>query len=186
MKSLKGHLLIAAPSLLDPNFVRTVLLMLEHNEEGAAGIILNRPTDAEVTQIISQVFPDQEEFEWDKAIHLGGPVPGPLMVIHTMADLADQEILDGVYSCIDATKVQEIIRRRAEPSLIVANYAGWGPGQLEAEMEQDSWLTLPASVEHIFWSEAGDLWDGIVKQIHSARLAQLLGIRHFPADPSVN
>jgi putative transcriptional regulator len=185
MKSLKGHLLVATPELLAPFFTRTVILMFEHSEEGAAGVVLNRPTEATVTDLSEQVF--EERFEWAKPIHLGGPVPGPLMVIHTVEGLSDREILGGVYSSIDASHVQQVIRGRTEPSLIVANYAGWGPGQLESEIAEGSWSSAPATAEHVFWAGAEDLWDAVIKQIHAAPpLAGLLGLRNVPEDPTVN
>ena len=88
MNSLKGHLLIASPDLDAPFFTRTVILMLEHGAEGALGVVINRPTEATVTDIAQKIFED-EPFEWDKTISLGGPVAGPLMVIHTDEEQAD-------------------------------------------------------------------------------------------------
>jgi putative transcriptional regulator len=184
MNSLKGHLLIASPTLLAPFFTRTVILMLEHNAEGALGVVLNRPTDTTITDIGEQVF--GERFEWDKPIYLGGPVPGPLMVIHGDEGLADQEVLPGLSSSIDATKVQEALRGKSDPMLVVANYSGWGPGQLEGEFGVDSWLTLPATVEHIFWAGEKDLWDVVVQAVNTRKLSEFLGIRDVPPDPSLN
>src|SRR5262249_10976329 len=131
MKSLKGHLLIATPHLLAPFFTKSVILMLEHNEEGAMGVILNHPTDTTVTDIAETVL--GEGGGGDKPLGLGGPVPGPLMVIHGEEELSDQEVLPGVYSTIESSKIQALIRQRNEPTLILANYSGWGPGQLEGE-----------------------------------------------------
>ena len=184
MNSLKGHLLIATPELLAPFFTRTVILMFEHTEEGAAGVVLNRPTEATVTDLSEQVF--EERFEWAKPIYLGGPVSGPLMVLHTDEELSDRQIIAGVYGTIDANQVQQVIRRRAEPSLIVANYAGWGPGQLEAEIAEGAWSSTPATVEHIFWAGPEDLWEAVVKQAGGPGVAGLLGLRNVPEDPSVN
>ena len=143
MNSLRGHLLIATPGLRDPDFARTVLLVLEHDEGGAMGVVLNRPTGATLSDLAGKVF--EEGFVWDRPIHLGGPVTGPFAVIHAIEDLADREVIPGVYHTVEATKVQEIISRKPEPSLAVANYAGWGPGQLEGEFDEGSWLTLPAT-----------------------------------------
>src|SRR3954447_19268323 len=126
MNSLKGHLLIATPQLLAPIFSRSVILMLEHNEEGAMGVILNQPINTTVTDLSGKIFEDG--FEWDKPLHLGGPVPGPLMVLHTSEEMADQVILPGICHTLEASRVQEIIRQRPERSLIIANYSGWGPG----------------------------------------------------------
>lgn len=184
MTSLKGHLLVAHPGLLDPNFARAILLMFEHNREGAAGVILNRPTVATISDISEQVF--SERFEWDKPLNLGGPVLGPLMVLHDEESLADEEVMDGLFRTIDAAKVQVLIRRRAEPSLIVANYAGWGPGQLDAEVREGSWLHTPATAELVFTAGDDDDWESLVRSIEGAGLPNLLGIRDLPPDPSVN
>ena len=126
MNSLKGQLLIATPQLLAPIFTRSVILMLEHNEEGAMGVILNQPINTTITDLAGKIFEDG--FEWDKPLSLGGPVPGPLMVIHTFEDLADAEVLPGIFHTLEASRVQEVIGRRPEPSLIIANYSGLGTG----------------------------------------------------------
>jgi putative transcriptional regulator len=185
LKTLKGHFLAAAPSLLDPNFFRTVVLIFEHGAEGAAGVVINRAMDATISEIAEQVF--DEPFVWDKPIYLGGPVPGPLMILHGEADLADQEVLPGVYSTVEADKVREVLRRRAEPSIIVANYAGWGPGQLEAEMAEESWITAPASADQLFGDEPDDLWDQVAALSEDELdLAEFLGVPMVPEDPSLN
>ena len=184
MNSLKGHLLIATPELLDPNFVRTVTLMLEHSEDGALGVILNRPTEATIADLSGQIF--EEPVEWEKLLHLGGPVEGPLMLIHTVEDLSDKEVYPGLYNTIEASKVKELLQLKTEPSLIIANYAGWGPGQLESEFDVESWLTLPATTEYIFWTGAKDLWDVVVNALSARRLSEFLGLRELPPDPTLN
>jgi putative transcriptional regulator len=186
MNSLKGHLLIATPQLLTPAFARSVILMLEHGEDGAMGVILNQPLSTTVTDLAGKIFED--DFDWDKPLHLGGPVPGPLMVLHALEGLADREVLPGVYHTIEAALVQEVIRRRPEPSLVVANYSGWGPGQLEGEFGWDSWTTLPATPEHVFWSGEKELWQAVVNQVHARTLSEFLKLdpRGLPPDPSLN
>jgi putative transcriptional regulator len=184
MNSLKGHLLIATPQLLAPVFAQSVILMLEHNDEGAMGVILNQPLNTTITALSGKIF--EEDFEWDKPLSLGGPVPGPLMVLHTIADLADQEILPGVYYTIEASRVQEIIRQRPEPSLVIANYSGWGPGQLEGEFGWDSWLTFPAKEEHVFWAGEKELWKVVVNEVNARKLSDFLNLREVPPDPRMN
>jgi putative transcriptional regulator len=184
MNSLKGHLLIASPQLDVPIFSCSVILMLDHGEEGAMGVIINHPIDSPLTSLSGKIFDD--DFEWDKPIHLGGPVAGPLLVLHTVAEMADQEVLPGLYCTLEATKVQEIISRKAEPSLVVANYSGWGPGQLESEFGWDSWLTLPAQIDHVFWKDPRDLWKVVVNEINARKLSEFLGLRNMPSDPSMN
>jgi putative transcriptional regulator len=184
MTSLKGHLLVATPQLLAPIFARSVILMLDHSGEGAAGLILNRPTEADVASIAEQVF--EEASDWDKPISLGGPVPGPLIMLHAVEEFADQTILPGVFSTVDADKVRALVRSKAEPSLTVANYSGWSSGQLEGEIATGSWVTLPARPALVFWDGAGDLWKAVTKEYNGRRLTDLLGIRGLPEDPRVN
>ena len=102
------------------------------------------------------------------------------------ADLADQEVIDGVYSSIDAAKIRELVHQKSEPSLILANYAGWGPGQLEGEIDEGSWLSTPAGVEHVFRQEEDDLWEAVVRSLTGSNLADLLGLRVIPPDPNLN
>jgi putative transcriptional regulator len=184
MTSLKGYLLIASPGLLASFFTRTVVLMLDHSEEGAAGVVLNRPTEASVADIAETVF--SEPFDWDKPLNLGGPVSGPLMVLHQDEDYSDQEIIPGLYNAVEISKVRRVVQNRTEPSLILANYAGWGPGQLESEFGVDSWLTLPATIEYVFWDGEKDLWDVVVKAVNARKLSEFLGLRDVPRDPSLN
>lgn len=184
MNFLEGHLLIATPDLLAPIFACSVILMIDHGEGGAMGVILNRPTEATVADLPAEVF--GEVVAWDKPLHLGGPVPGPLMLLHADPGLADREVLPGVYLTLDATKAREVVARRAEPLLIVVNYSGWGAGQLEGEFDQQSWLTLPATAEHIFGSARTDLWSSVVGRVQARKLSEFLGVRVIPTDPSLN
>lgn len=185
MNSLKGHLVIATPQLDTPIFSRAVILMLDHGEDGAMGVILNHPMNVVVTDLSGKIF--DEEFVWDKPLCLGGPVTGPLMVLHTLEDMADQEIMAGLYCTMEATKVQEIISRKTEPSLVIANYSGWGPLQLESEFDRDSWLTLPAQLTHVFREEEDqDLWRVVLNEVNHHKLTEFLGIRERPVDPSLN
>lgn len=184
MTSLKGHLLVATPELLAPIFTQSVILMLDHSGEGAAGVILNRPTEATVAAVADQIF--EEPSDWDKSIGLGGPVAGPLLVLHTLEECADQEVLPGVYSTVDAAKVRDLVRRKAEPSLTLANYSGWSPNQLEREIAEGSWLTLPARPALVFHDTPGDLWKAVMKEYNGRRLTELLRIRGLPDDPRAN
>jgi putative transcriptional regulator len=184
MKSLKGHLLIAAPQLSAPIFARSVILMLDHNEDGAIGVILNQPINTVVTDLAGKIFDD--DFEWDKPLHLGGPVPGSLTVLHTLEKLGDQEIIPGVFVTLDVETVHKVIHRRPEPSLVIANYSGWGPGQLEGEFQGDSWITLPATPEHVFWTGRGEIWKVATGAVNSRKLSEFLRLKEMPLDPSLN
>jgi putative transcriptional regulator len=184
METLKGHLLIASPQLESPIFTRSVILVIEQNDEGALGVIVNQQISTTLTDLSGKIFAD--DFEWDKPLSLGGPVASSLMMLHTNEALADQEIIPGVYITTDGSKVQELIDERSEPSLVVANYSGWGPGQLDGELLADSWLTLPATVDHVFWTGQRDLWNVAVNQVQARALAVLAGVRELPPDPTRN
>lgn len=184
MTSLKGHFLVATPELIAPVFTRSVILVLEHSEEGAAGVVINHPTEAEVSAIAEQVF--GEPSDWDQPVGLGGPVPGPLLMLHTVEELSDKEVLPGVFSSVDADLVRELVRRKAEPSLTLANYAGWSPGQLEGEIERGSWVVVPARPPLVFWQGADDLWKVVMKEYNGRQFTSLLGIHGLPDDPRLN
>ena len=184
MKSLKGHFLVASKSLVDPNFARTVLLMIEHSEAGAAGLVLNRPTGATIAEVSEKVF--EQTVDWEKPIHLGGPVPGPLLALHSVEGLGDQQVLDGLFTTVDPEKLQELISLRVEPSRFLANYAGWGAGQLETELEQDSWVVSPADAALALEGEEATMWDQVLKHLSANLLAEVLGLGQIPDDPNLN
>jgi putative transcriptional regulator len=142
MESLKGQLLVAGPSLLDPNFRRTVVLVGEHTDEGALGVVLNRASEATVEDAVpelSALIADEE------LVHVGGPVQPSAIVV--VADFADPEqagalILDSVGFLpaeVDPDTLGELRRAR-----VFAGYAGWGPGQLDEELDEGSWIVAPA------------------------------------------
>src|SRR5688572_22739803 len=95
VNSLQGQVLVASPDLLDPNFLRAVVLIVQHNEQGALGLILNRRTHAKLKQVWEQVSPQPCESE--EYVHAGGPVEGPLMALHTNAELGESEVVPGLY-----------------------------------------------------------------------------------------
>jgi putative transcriptional regulator len=184
-QSLKGHLLVATPGVQSLLFARSVVLMVEHSEEeGGKGIILNLPTSATMTDLAGKLF--DEDFVWDKPLHLGGPVSGPLLVLHTEEQMADLEVVSGVYMALDAAKSQHLISHEVEPSLVIANFSCWSPGQLEGELSNDVWLTTPADRGHIFPRSDHDLWRTTIREIRARKLKEMVGLREAPDDPSLN
>lgn len=184
MSSLNGHLLIAGPRLQDSFFTKSVVLLLAHSDEGAAGLVINRPTEATVSDLSESIF--QGSFAWDKAISLAGPVSGPLVVLHRESRFADHEVVAGVFSTVQDDKVRQALKSRVEPSVVAINYAGWGPGQLEREMGEDSWDVLPATADLVFAGPEVDLWKMASRRVHTRKLHDLINIREFPENPSWN
>ena len=182
MESLEGQLLLASNQLLDPNFVRTVLLLVEHNDNGALGLVINRPTGKTVQELWKQV--GEAPCESQNPIHLGGPVSGPLMAIHTVGSLAEMEIVDGVYFAAKKQNLDALVRQEDSFKMFVG-HAGWGPGQLEGEIAQGAWKTVPARMEDIF-DPGDDLWQRLMLRATTGVLPQMLGLKHVPPDPSLN
>ncbi len=183
MKTLQGCLLVASPSLVDPNFNRTVVLLVHHNDEGALGLVLNRPTNKTLGDIWDQL----SESPCDRAhpLYWGGPVPGPLMVLHTDDAIGDSEVLDGLHFSVEKEKIEQLVESDDGTCRFFVGHAGWAAGQLEAELQEDSWITVPATLEHVFDDEA-DLWRAVTKDIADSSLLGQLGVKHSPPDPSLN
>jgi putative transcriptional regulator len=183
MKSLEGHLLIASAHLLDPNFVKTVVLMIQHTDQGALGVIVNRPTCKTIQDLWREV--GDAPCTTAGPIYLGGPVSSPLMAVHTHESLAELEILPGVFFAAKKTNLDQLVLQTEGSLKIFVGHAGWGPGQLESELEQGAWLTAPAASEHVF-HDGGDLWEEVSKQFGQSLLQSVLNLKHVPPDPSVN
>ena len=183
MKSLKGHFLVASPHLADTNFFRSVVLMIQHDEEGAFGVVLNRPTShtaAEAPDLASEV-----SGPLDITIHLGGPVPGPLVAIHSDMALAELEVTAGVYFSAAREAITGLVSRSQSPFRLFSGYSGWGPGQLDNELEAGGWLTDKASAEDVF-SDDEELWNRIARRIGLDILSPQIRRGQIPDDPSMN
>ncbi len=185
MKSLEGHLLIASPSLLDPNFFRTVVLMIRHDADGALGLVLNKPSSKTVRELWGQI--SNRPCEHDRLIHIGGPVSGPLMALHDEPSLAGLEVLPGLFFTSDSQQIEELIARKGVELTLFYGYAGWGEGQLEQELAAGSWYTLPARHEHIRAGEtAMQLWHDVLDEVQKQFFASTLNIEHMPERPELN
>jgi putative transcriptional regulator len=180
MDSLRGHLLIAGPSLVDPNFWRTVVLVGEHSEEGALGVVLNRASDAAVDETVPELTILADDLGH---VHVGGPVQPSAIVV--LADFLEPEraaslVLDSVGFLpaeVDPTTLGELKRAR-----VFAGYAGWGPGQLDGELEEGSWIVEPALPEDVFTSDPDALWSDVLR-----RKGGPFGVLALmPPDPSLN
>jgi putative transcriptional regulator len=184
MKSLRGQLLVATPRLPDENFARSVVLMVEHNQDGALGVVLNRFAGQSVQQLWEEV--SEAACSSSRKVNLGGPVSGPLLAIHTNQRLAEMEILSGVYLAAQKHLLDELVQEDEQPWRVFLGHAGWGGGQLEGELEQGAWLVTPATEEYVFYPEEDDLWATVAKHIGDAVLLESLHLKHVPKDPSMN
>ena len=183
MGSLAGHFLIASPQLADPNFLRAVVLLIHHNEQGAFGVILNRMTDSTVKELWQEVA--QTPCALDRHLNLGGPVSGPLMALHTDPAMGEIEVLPGLYFAAQREHLEQLVSRGEQVLRLFVGHSGWGQGQLERELAEGSWLTLPATIEYVFSNE-GDLWKTVAQRIGESILTETLKLKEVPTDPTLN
>lgn len=180
MRHLKGQLLISTAGLYDPHFRHTVVLIGEHDESGAVGVVINRPLATTVGETIPALAhltgPDAALFE-------GGPVAPDQAVLIAAADRPD--ILDlPVFGSVGflTGEVPAEVRRALRGARVFLGHAGWGPGQLEAELEQDSWIVEAAAEGDVFSGDPAGLWRRLLERKGPPydRMARV------PFDPSLN
>jgi len=168
----KGVLLVANPSLADPNFHQTVVLIVEHGPEGTLGIVLNRSTNV----FLSEAFPDLAALKGTNyRLFAGGPVAQTrlLMLVRLTEPLADaQPVFDGVYVGGTPELLERIITQAkpTEAFRVFAGVAGWAPGQLEYEMLQGAWATLPPDAAGIFDKDPATLWPDCLSRLQAPRV----------------
>lgn len=181
--SLEGQLLVASPELNDPNFAKSVVLMIHHNDEGAFGLVLTQPTNVTVAQVWDKV--SESKCRAIDAIHRGGPVEGPLMALHGNAEIGGNDVLPGVFYTVAASHLDQLVSTNAQPARYFVGYSGWGAGQLEGELEAGGWLTIPARPEDLF-QDADGFWELTIRRISGRSVLKSLGIEDFPSDLSAN
>lgn len=165
---LRGRYLIAGRNLKDPNFFRTVVLLVEHNDSGSMGLVLNRPTAVEVRQALSGHF---ELPEADDPVYFGGPVePQALFLLHDAAEQAGGElpVLPGLFVGANADVFEKIVTTATATGTrykVFSGCAGWGPGQLEGELGRGDWFVADAKTEAIFRNDPYSHWDQLIDEV---------------------
>jgi putative transcriptional regulator len=180
MDSLRGQLLVAGPGLVDPNFWRTVVLIGEHNEEGALGVVLNRPASVAVSEAAPALARLVQE---EEPVFLGGPVQPESAVV--LADVEHPDFaglivfgsIGFLMGEVDLERVDGVRRAR-----VFAGYAGWGAGQLEAEMGDGSWIVEPALPEDVFTALPEKLWSAVLLR----KGGEYAILSTMPPDPTLN
>jgi putative transcriptional regulator len=163
-KFLKGQLLLDSGQLHGSFFQRTVVLICQHDGEGAFGLILNRATGSNVGQVVVADLPETLK---GFPLYLGGPVqPSALSFLHSDAFIPDANVIPNLSLGHSLDTLMEIGESFSSTRKIkmFAGYAGWSPGQLEDEMKRKAWLTHPASLELVFETEPAQLWQKILGQ----------------------
>ncbi len=180
MESLRGQLLISSGGLYDPNFRHTVVLVGEHNADGALGVVLNRAMDVTVEESLpplgALVPPNELLFQ-------GGPVQPQSPVL--LAEFVDPGLADLlVFGSVGflTGNVSADIRPSILRARVYAGYSGWGPGQLEAEMEANSWIIDPAREEDVFTTSPDLLWSRVLQR----KGPEYRQLSRMPYDPRMN
>jgi putative transcriptional regulator len=180
VESLRGHLLVAGPGLLDPNFWRTVVLVGEHSDEGALGVVLNRSSETTVLEALPELALLADDMG---AVHVGGPVqPSAVVVLADFVDIdaAESLVIESIGFLpaeVEPATIGELSRAR-----VYVGFAGWGPGQLDAELEEGSWIVEPALPDDVFTDDPDGLWSGVLR-----RKGGPFGLlAAMPPDPSRN
>jgi putative transcriptional regulator len=181
MTSKRGQLLVAGPSLQDPNFRRTVVLICEHTEDGALGLIINRATTIEVSEAVPELA---GLLGSDACLWSGGPVQPQSIVL--LAELDDPPedalmVVGDVGLVLQGADLEELSSdaRRGRAFL---GYAGWGPDQLEGELERGDWIVVGAEPEDAFGEDAEALWGEVLAR----QGGQYALLATMPPDPSLN
>ncbi len=182
MDSLRGSLLIASPAVQDPRFRKTVVLVAEHTDDGAMGVVLNRPAESTVGSAVPELEPVTGS---DEHVHIGGPVSETAVTV--LAEFEDTSaaalLIEGDLGFVGAqaggpVEVAGAVRR----TRVFAGHAGWSAGQLEEEMEEESWIVVPASRDDVFTEAPEDLWERILRR----KGGDYAVIATLPDDPSLN
>ncbi len=181
--SLRGQLLVAAPDLADPNFHRTVVLLLAHGDDGALGVVLNRPGGLPVTDPVPAWAPLAAP---PAMVFVGGPVsPDVAVALGRVGDhvggSATDLIVDRV-GVVDLNSDVDRVEADIETIRIFGGHAGWGPGQLEAELAERAWFVLPAAPDDPFCPDPGEQW----REVLGRQTGPLRRLRHFPDDVRSN
>lgn len=185
MESYQGRALVASPYLADPNFMRTVIYLIRHDDDGAMGLVLNRPLQTNIGQLLGELT--ESTIENDQPVFFGGPVDGPIMMLQACCEKQESEGTEVFIAC-DQARILEIINDDA-PGVIgfrlFDGYSGWGPGQLESEIEEGSWLIWEIEPKQLF-SDSESLWQEAVVQIGRGVIADGIGDYRFCCDPDHN
>ena len=173
---LAGHFLIAMPAMADPNFRGTVTYLCEHNERGALGVVVNRPTDLTMESLFAQIEVVVSDLALSqRKVHFGGPVSVEHgFVLHRSHGSWNSSItVSDELSLTTSRDILEAVASGNGPSewLLTLGYAGWGAGQLEEEIAANAWLTVPADAHLLFDTPAEALLDAAIKQLGISRFA---------------
>lgn len=178
-QKLAGSLLLAHPGLLDPNFRRSIILLSQHSDEGAMGVIINRPTGKTLSELSGDFALGELA---DVPVFCGGPVKDKQLILSAW-ESSDESGVFKLYFGLDPEKAAEM--KRTNDELVVRaflGYSGWTGGQLEGELQQNAWVVAPMDGGLLQESDASDLWRTVIGRISP----ELRLLAEAPDDPTLN
>lgn len=173
-KSLRGQCLIAAKHLRDPNFYKTVVLLIEHGQHGAMGLVINRPSSILVCHALAGHIANLPEF--GDLVYVGGPVePSALLILHNAEELSgdDKPVVPEVYIGNSERAFEEVVQRAAHRDVglsfrVFSGCAGWAPGQLEGELARGDWYSVPATREIVYHEDPYEVYEQSLQRVAEA------------------
>jgi putative transcriptional regulator len=171
--------------LLDPNFARAVVLIAVHGEEGALGLILNREMTMPLQQVWSQV--SQTPCLREENVRHGGPVTGTLMALHDQRPLANLVVTEDLFVATELNAMELLAASEDGQAIFYVGHSGWGPGQLETELAEGSWLMLPATSDHVFSDlDTITVWKQATVEVGRRQIRSVTTLKHVPDNPRLN
>lgn len=182
IKPEKGRLLISEPFLPDPNFERTVVLLCEHNEEGSFGFVLNKPSILKVNEVMENMT------DLDNEVYVGGPVQQDTLhfihrhtVLENAVEIVDRIFWGGAFE--NLMLLYESRQISGKDIRFFLGYSGWGPGQLESELEQDSWIVCDYVTDQLLFDTGSDImWRKALENMGG----RFSVYSNYPVDPRLN
>jgi len=177
-----GRFLVSEPFMHDENFQRSVVLLVEHNEGGSLGFVMNRRLKVKVNEIIEGIP------GFDASVFVGGPVEqSTLHFVHRLGDKLEgsHQISEGLYWAGSFANLKDLILQgevHPQEILFFVGYSGWGPGQLDTELERKSWIVAPQNDQFIFQDNYADLWRQVLQEMGDKYKI----ISNYPVDPRMN
>ena len=170
VQSLAPVLLLSMPQLADPNFHRSVVLLCEHGTEGAFGLVLNRPTETPASEVVNRELDSPPPAQGDALrLWIGGPVEpqrGWILLGEQPADADAVRVCEGVYLSTSADLLRRLLAASpASGARLLTGYAGWGPGQLDAELSASAWLMADVDVDIVFQTAPDRMWEAAIRRL---------------------
>lgn len=187
--SYAGKLLVASTLLESPFFERSVCLVVQHDEDGTIGLVLNRPLAPQPSELLAMLTDDLRDRRTSPApgamVHFGGPLSGPVVALHSAPVLAEAETAEGVYVAAQKDHLQQLLGTTGSPYRLLVGHAGWSIGQLDEEVHQGHWHVMPASSEAVFAPDEL-MWPSLIRRACGHSVARWVKAPHVPPVPELN